>query len=155
MTFSVRVPVDADAYAIAPMLTDIARSEVEAIGATDIGAAIAMLAARSAHSYCGADDKGPLFLGGAVPAPGTEDEAIVWMVMTTRVAQQRFNCLKAIRGEVEAMSKRWRVLRNNTDQRHPRTKAWLEWLGFTVGEPIPHPRTGEMIVPFERTTQHV
>lgn len=155
VTFRVERATRENAAAIAPMLTELALSEIAAIGAKDPADAVGRLAEGSAYSFCGLDEDGPMFLGGAVPMPGHEGAAFVWMVMTSRVATHRLTCLRAMRREAEIMSARWRVLMNYTDDRHPRTQAWLEWLGFTVGESMAHPLTGAIVRPFERRLEHV
>lgn len=153
MTYRVGIPTEADAIAIVPMLRDASRAELLAIGADDFPETVTRLATGSAHSYCGADDAGPLFIGGAVPVDATT--AIVWMLLTDRVDQHRMFALREMRRQAVGMSRRWAVLRNYTDDKHPRTVDWLQWLGFDVGELAPHPRTGQMMRLFERRVDHV
>ena len=155
MTYRSGPVTETDAVAIVPVLRQASRDELMAIGDEDFPATVMRLVAASSHDYCGADDAGPLFIGGASALWDEPDTAIVWMLLTERVTQHRVFALREMRRQAVLMSGRWRVLRNCTEDRHQRTQAWLQWLGFTIGAPMPHPHTGRLVRPFERHTEHV
>lgn len=154
MTYRIGPATHREAVAIMPLLRAESRAELGALGDDDMEAALVRLVCGCPYTFCGADDDGPLFIGGAVP-DGTPGTAIVWMLMSTRITDHQLFCLREMRKQAAAMSEKWPVLRNYTNIGHDRTTDWLTWLGFKVGDPMVHPQTGNVVLPFERRVEHV
>lgn len=155
MTYRIGPATRDDAVALVPLLREASRNELAALGACDMGASLVRLVEGCPYTFCGADDAGPLFIGGAVPVPGEDGAAFVWMLMSTRITDHQLFCLREMRKQARVMQGMWPVLRNYTSDAHPRTQDWLTWLGFKVGEVVPHPNTGVPVRPFERRLEHV
>lgn len=84
------------------------------------------LSAYTYHASCSA----PLFMGGLL-AGGN-----IWMIATPHVAAHRKFYLRETQRQRDVMLKREPVLQTWVDIRYPKSLRWLEWLGFTIGEPI-------------------
>ncbi len=78
------------------------------------------------HASCAS----PLFMGGLMHGGN------VWMIATPAVAQHRKFYLRETQRQRDEMLARAPVLSTWVDVRYPRSLRWLEWLGFTIGEPM-------------------
>jgi hypothetical protein len=82
----------------------------------------------------------PLSVLGAIGAP--------WMVGTSDIDRLQVPFLRRSRPYLAAMRERYDVLVNNVDDRNEAAKRWLRWIGFTLGDPVPHGPDGVPFRPF-------
>jgi len=71
---------------------------------------------------------------GIVPVSVVGNVARPWMVGTSLLDRYAKTFLRKCAAEVEEMQSRYRRLENYIDARNVRAIAWLEWLGFKMGE---------------------
>jgi len=71
---------------------------------------------------------------------------IPWLVSTTHVERYPRAFLQVCKPEVEEMLVRHEALINFVDVRNTTAIRWLEWLGFTFGDPEPY---GPLEMPFK------
>ncbi|MGK9045825.1 hypothetical protein KXR63_00495 [Stutzerimonas chloritidismutans] len=73
---------------------------------------------------------------------------IPWLVSTVHVERYPREFLKVCKPEVQEMLTRHESLINFVDVRNTVAIRWLEWLGFTFGEPEPYGPLGMPFKPF-------
>lgn len=82
----------------------------------------------------------PACMFGVSPHPSIPGAGVPWLVSSDRMrgmaAQKRL--LGASRPKFEEMQARYALLFNVVDDRNVAAKRWLQWLGFTLGEPFLH-----------------
>lgn len=91
-------------------------------------------ARNSVHTFAGLDDDIPIFMGGVMPAGLGAGH--VWMLGAEGIARAKKFYLRATRAEVAYMSTMFPVLHTTVDDRYTRSLRWLDWLGFTIGNPF-------------------
>lgn len=72
-----------------------------------------------------------------------------WLLGTDVVETEYRQFLRASRNWSEQLFADYDLLRNFVDDRNEVSKRWLKWLGFTLMEPMPIGRDGEMFRLFE------
>lgn len=72
-----------------------------------------------------------------------------WLLGTDAVEREYRMFLRQSRDWSEQLFERYDLLRNFVDDRNEVSKRWLQWLGFTLLDPIPIGRNGEMFRLFE------
>jgi len=72
-----------------------------------------------------------------------------WLLGTDAVDRNYRQFLRRSLSWREQLSQRYDVLRNFVDDRNEVSKRWLEWMGFTLFDPIPVGVNGEMFRMFE------
>lgn len=77
-----------------------------------------------------------------------DDLGVPWLVSTVHVERHPRAFLQVCKPEVEEMLTRHRCLINFVDVRNTVAIRWLEWLGFTFGEPEPYGPLGMPFKPF-------
>lgn len=70
---------------------------------------------------------------------------VPWLISTIHVERHARGFLRACRPLLQRMSERHPYLANQIDARNTVAIRWLQWLGFLVGEPVPH---GPHQIPF-------
>lgn len=71
---------------------------------------------------------------------------IPWLISTVHVERHPKAFLQVCKPEVEEMLTRHQTLLNFVDVRNTVAIRWLEWLGFTFGEPVGY---GPLAMPFK------
>ena len=72
-----------------------------------------------------------------------------WLLATDRAVEQQRLFLCRSRVWCGKLTARYALLRNMVHDRNEPSKRWIRWLGFTLGEPRPLGRSGEMFRVFE------
>ena len=72
-----------------------------------------------------------------------------WLLGTDAVEREPRMFLRQSRDWREQLLNDYDLLRNFVDDRNTVSKRWLQWLGFTLMEPVPVGRNGEMFRMFE------
>jgi len=72
-----------------------------------------------------------------------------WLLGTDAVEREYRMFLRQSRDWSEQLFERYDLLRNFVDDRNEVSKRWLQWLGFTLLDPMPVGRNGEMFRLFE------
>lgn len=72
-----------------------------------------------------------------------------WLLGTDAVEREYRQFLRQSRNWPEQLLQRYDLLRNFVDDRNTVSKRWLEWLGFTLLDPMPIGVNGEMFRLFE------
>jgi hypothetical protein len=72
-----------------------------------------------------------------------------WLLGTEELVERPAAFLRRCRPYVGKMLRVYPTLVNNVDDRNEASKRWLEWLGFTLGDPRPHGPDGVPFRPFK------
>lgn len=81
-------------------------------------------------------------------APHSDGVGVPWLISTIHVERHARAFLRVCRPEVAEMLTRSAFLLNFVDVRNTAAIRWLEWLGFTFGEPEPYGPCGALFRPF-------
>lgn len=81
-------------------------------------------------------------------APHADGFGVPWLISTVHVERHARAFLRVCRPEVAEMLERSPLLINFVDVRNTAAIRWLEWLGFTFGEPEPYGPLGLPFRPF-------
>ena len=125
-----------DARELAPLLRAEDRAEVLALGVDPVPAILnGVVTAREAWTY--RDDGRIICMAGVSPFSLIGQTGVPWLLGSELVPTHR----RAFMLETRRMVGRWLtlfpVLRNLVDARYDAAIRWLQWLGFTVGDPFP------------------
>ena len=71
-----------------------------------------------------------------------------WMVGSTHIDRHRRAFAERSREQVEHYLKEYEVLLNFVHVKNTRAIRWLEWLGFTMADPVEYGPMGESFIPF-------
>lgn len=80
---------------------------------------------------------------------------VPWLIGTDLIEAHAKPFLRRNRKMVGVMLDRYPHLVNFVDVRNTKAKQWLEWLGFTLYEPIPHGAYQMPFHPFDMKANHV
>jgi hypothetical protein len=78
-----------------------------------------------------------------------------WLLGTEELVERPAAFLRRCRPYVGKMLRVYPTLVNHVDDRNEASKRWLEWLGFTLGDPRPHGPDGVPFRPFKLEVSHV
>lgn len=73
--------------------------------------------------------------------------AVPWAVVTTAAEKHPIPFLRMSRAFIRSLTM---PLVNMVDARNTQVIRWLEWLGFTIEEPVPYGKNGELFHRFTR-----
>ncbi len=147
---------DAHALDMAPRLRAADREEVAASSGRSPLEALRYSLAASSHAVSALDPVGRVVcmfgvgvvdLMGGVGAP--------WLLGSDLMADHRREFARRSRAYLPLMLAHYPNLENAVDARHVEAIRWLEWLGFTIGDPKPIGRSGAMFRPFEMRSSDV
>ena len=117
------------ARAIVPLMSEFDRGELEALAGDPVQCMINVVR-QSIICRCALIEDQPAFLGG-----GSTD-GLVWMISTPAVAKARKFYLRTTRFVADEMQALLPVMRTQIDVRYCRSLRWVQWLGFSVGDPV-------------------
>ena len=129
-----------DARELAPLLRAPDRAEVLALGVDPVEGLLTSLRSSQEAFAARAANGGIICMAGVSPATLTGPTGVPWLLGSDLVPVYR----RAFMVETRAMIAHWLtlypILRNVVDARYEAAIRWLEWLGFTIGEPVPMAR---------------
>jgi hypothetical protein len=80
---------------------------------------------------------------------------VPWLIGTDLIEAHAKPFLRRNRKMVGVMRARYPHLANYVDVRNTKARQWLEWLGFTLREPVPHGPYQMLFHPFDMKANHV
>jgi hypothetical protein len=135
--------------ALALVLRQADREEVEALTGRDAREALVESVVRSAAAWAGLANGELVCLFGVVPVSLVGVTGIPWLLGSDAVTRYGRPFLRRNRAYLREMLREFPVLRNVVDARNTVSIRWLEWLGFTLGTPQPMGVCGLPFIPFE------
>lgn len=146
----VRDPQPGDAEALAANLRDQDVAELIAAGHTDFVATINDAIGRSTYAWTAVDGDEIVAVFGVAPF-GTllDPRGVPWMLGTPLVKTHRRVLARLAAPYIHTMTRVYPHLLNCVHARNTVATGWLRRVGFTLGEPFPHPETGEPFHLFE------
>lgn len=134
----------ADIPEILPIIRQADRDEIEGALQIDLGTAITEgLSDCCKASKIVVNNKVVAIFGDTAHDQST---GIPWLISTVHVEQHPKAFLQVCKPEVEEMLTRHESLMNFVDVRNTVAIRWLEWLGFTFGDPVGY---GPLAMPFK------
>jgi hypothetical protein len=121
------------------------RDEIAAASGRSPGAALAFSLRKSSLAYTAMIDGVPEVMFGVGDINVLTRVGAPWLLGTDAVTTHYVAFLRLSKGWAQQLLARYRVLMNAVDDRNVVSKRWLQWLGFTLGEPAP---LGEQRLPF-------
>ncbi len=134
--------------ALALVLRQADREEVEALTGRDAREALVESVVRSAAAWAGLANGELVCLFGVVPVSLVGVTGIPWLLGSDAVTCYGRPFLRRNRAYLREMLREFPVLRNVVDARNTVSIRWLEWLGFTLGTPQPMGVCGLPFIPF-------
>jgi hypothetical protein len=135
--------------ALALVLRQADREEVEALTGRDAREALVESDVRSAAAWAGLANGELVCRFGVVPVSLVGVTGIPWLLGSDAVTRYGRPFLRRNRAYLREMLREFPVLRNVVDARNTVSIRWLEWLGFTLGTPQPMGVCGLPFIPFE------
>ena len=110
----------------------------------------------STQTWAGEVDGKVICVCGVAPVPEMEGSGAVWLVSTEELETAPIQFLFHSRRVLRKMLGLYGHLFNFADKRNTRALRWLQWIGFTIYEPIPYGVEGLPFHLFEmRRATHV
>ena len=134
--------------ALALVLRQADREEVEALTGRDAREALVESVVRSAAAWAGLANGELVCLFGVVPVSLVGVTGIPWLLGSDAVTRYGRPFLRRNRAYLREMLREFPVLRKVVDARNTVSIRWLEWLGFTLGTPQPMGVCGLPFIPF-------
>lgn len=79
--------------------------------------------------------------------------ATPWLLGTDAIDKHRRIFMRESRSWFAEFAVKYGNLRNLVDARNTKSIAWLKWLGFEVGDPVPHGPRGMLFLPFHKESE--
>lgn len=135
--FKIVPSTEGHALRIAPRMRLADIEEVKAAsGRTAIGALLYSLG-RSDFAYTVEFNGRPETMFGCGTVDILGNVGAPWLLGTNALESHYRHFLRGSRFWVSRMMGQYAMLRNIVDDRNAVSKRWLEWLGFTLSEPVP------------------
>lgn len=138
-----RQAAEEDAVYIGERLREADRREVAALGFDPPGKAVLASFYSSDVAFTGLIDGDPSMMFG-VAAPLWSGTGLVWALGTDHCTKHPKEMLLYGKKKVMELLELCPVLENYCDARYTAAHRWLEHIGFTLSEPVPHGRNGEL-----------
>ena len=90
----------------------------------------------------------PVCLFGVMEDAFDEERGIIWLVGTDDVERLQRPFLRTARRWFDGLSSRYGELANAVWSGNALHLRWLKWMGAELGEPVPHPHSQALFVPF-------
>ena len=104
----------------------------------------------STHCWTAMLDDKVLFMFGVAPISVLGRVGSPWLIAAKGVEKVQRQFIRECRDYLKEMLRVYPELRNYVDVRNNASIRWLEWMGFTLGEPVPFGLNGEPFIPFAR-----
>ncbi len=149
----IRPATVADAELLALCLHPDDYAEVLALGQDPRAALIQSVEmSASGEAWAGLADGELVCLFGVVPLSLVGVTAVPWLLGSPLVQMHGRTFLRLNKQFIERWRRDYPVLRNVVHARHRRAVRWLQWLGFTLGEPVSMEPHGAPFHPFVMET---
>jgi len=89
-------------------------------------------------------DGEPLVMIGLVKRDVLSGSGVVWMLGANRAMKYKKEFFRQTKPVIDEMLTICPRLCNMVHEKNTGSIQWLKWLGFTIGEPIPHGSDGEL-----------
>ena len=139
--------VDAHIPPIAESMRRADRDEVWAVSRRTPHEAVANALAVSFVVWTGCIDDKPACMAGVATYAMQSGVGSPWLLATEHIAAHQRAFLRHSRAYIAKMLNVFPILENYVDERNHLSIRWLQWLGFTIGEPVPW---GADRLPFRR-----
>lgn len=143
MSAYVREAMPGDTWLVLPTVRESDVTELAALDTTPEQCMRGGMAA-SRRSWVMFIEGEPAALFGHVEHDGY---AVPWAVVTTQAERHPLPFLRISRAFIRSLPM---MLVNMVDARNEQVIRWLEWLGFTIEEPVPYGKNGELFRRFTR-----
>ncbi len=131
------------------------RDEIRAASMQEPLAALTNGLRASTHAWAGLLDGEVACIFGVAPISLMGGNGSVWLLGSDLIDQHPKHFLRRCRRQLAVMARGYSLLQNYVDDRNKKSIAWLEWLGFTIEEPVPHGIAGLPFRHFYLRTDHV
>ncbi len=84
------------------------------------------------------DEQEPIMIWGATPVDATHGLGSPWLLGTEEIYKYGKVLLHEIPAYVTKLHEKFPCLINRIDARNTKTIKWLQYLGFSVEDPVPH-----------------
>jgi len=155
MTFRIIPATEAHAEEIAPRMRVADAEEVFAASGRGRLSALRYSIARSDFAYTVEFDGRPETMFGCGTANITANVGAPWLLGSDALETHYRHFLRGSRFWIGKMLTEYSTLRNMVDDRNHVSKRWLEWLGFTLSEPVPMGYEKRPFRIFEMKANHV
>jgi len=140
---------EAHAEALAPVMREADRLEIEAASGDTPLDALRRSLARSTEAWAATTPEGVIAVYGVGPLSLLGLQGAPWMLGSDLVEQYPLAVLRHSRVTVRRWAGVWREMSNWADARNTVALRWLAWLGFHVKPPIPYGVAQLPFHPFE------
>lgn len=147
MIVIIRPATEDDARDLAPRLREADAEEVWATSLKTPEQALLSSVRMSTHAWSGFVDGNLVCMWGCGPASMLDRIGVPWMLGSDDVLKHQKAFLRRNREYVQEMLSCYTRLVNWVDARNTVSIHWLRWLGFEIGEALPH---GALNMPFHR-----
>jgi hypothetical protein len=127
--------------------TRLRKSDIEEVYAShemDAGIALKEAFVRSSMCWTGLNGDRPVAMFGCNAPSVMATSASPWMLGTDELDRAAIGIGRASLYYINKMLERYDYLENFIDARQKKSIRWLKWCGFTIEEPFPVGRHGEM-----------
>lgn len=122
---------------IAPRMREADIKEVHAASGRSPASALLYSIGRSDFAYTVEFDGRPETMFGCGTVDILSGIGAPWLLGTDAVEKHYREFLRGSKFGIAQMIKEYAVLRNMVDDRNDVSKRWLQWLGFSLSEPMP------------------
>jgi hypothetical protein len=141
--------------AMLPNVRQADRDEVLASSGLPMDQVLGKCVSLSEMSWAGLIDGQVACLFGVRGLSMLSIDGVPWMIATDLIEAHAKPFLRRSGKVVQVMLDRYPHLANFVDVRNTKAKQWLEWLGFTLHEPVPHGPYQMPFHPFDMKENHV
>lgn len=124
------------------------RDEIEAASGMIPEQSIVLCVKVSKRSDAWLVDGRPAAIAGVADSWEGKGIGRVWMLASDEAEQFPKRLLHGNREYVQELLEGYEMLSNFVDDRNKKAQRWLNWLGFTIGEPVPYGIYGFPFRPF-------
>lgn len=136
LNFAPATPERAEHVAQRARAADVA--EVRATDGKTVGQAINAALAQSERVSCMMINDEPVAIFGVRRISMVPSIGVPWLLGTDAITENPIEFARASKKYLPEVQRGYESLRNFVDSRHKESVRWLQWLGFTIHEPIPY-----------------